>query len=115
MLLAELDKAQDLIGLASLGDAGFGVAVRHAVAHGVHQRPRHSRMGGRKRGMETCNIVRGLPDDLKIPDDCVLRFFVAKKGNLGHILDVAVDTFNRLDDMLEVVDHPQDVSLTHRA
>jgi hypothetical protein len=59
-----------------------------------------------KRGMITFDVTRCLTDNLEISDDSILGLFIVKEANLGHILDVAVDTFNRLNDVSQVIRNP---------
>ncbi len=66
----------------------------HAIAHGVHQSPRDFRMVRRKLGVANLYVMRRLTEDFKIPNNGVLRLFIVKKSQFGHILHIAMNAVN---------------------
>lgn len=75
---------------------GAGVCDRRGIAGGESG---VSRIGA-------FDISTRLADDLEIADHRILRHFVVKEGDLVHVVGIAADTLDRLQDMSEIGGDP---------
>ena len=89
------------------------ISVCNGVSHAINAAPGNFRVARREIRMTAPYALRGLADDLDIPDHRILLFLAGKESGPVHTRKIAADTPNRAVDMPEIVPHPQDRILFH--
>jgi hypothetical protein len=83
------------------------VAVRNAIAHGIHDLPWNVAVLSGKYWVYPLDIVGCFANDLDVPCHGILDELTGEEGHFVHVRDVFLDALDRLKNMTEVVGYTQ--------
>ncbi|MNR22898.1 hypothetical protein D3C85_1398790 [compost metagenome] len=89
------------------------VAVRERIAHLVGEAPRYLRMRSGEICMVLDDVVARSPDDFQVPHHGILRSAIRKVAIERGVVRVVLDVVDGLQDVAQVVRHPQRIAPTH--